>query len=82
VFVWGYGILGKGPDLAESIIPEMIPPVLFGRTEFRPSVAVTTVRCGLNHFAAITGEEETACCLPRDMTRWTGGRRFLVIREV
>ncbi|KAG7274413.1 hypothetical protein CRUP_027043 [Coryphaenoides rupestris] len=58
VFVWGYGILGKGPELAESITPEMIPPVLFGRTEFRPSVTMTTVRCGLNHFAAITDQGE------------------------
>lgn len=56
VFVWGYGILGKGPKLSESSTPEMIPPTLFGRSEFSPSVAVTRIRCGLNHFAAVTGE--------------------------
>lgn len=55
VFVWGYGILGKGPDLSESSTPEMIPSTLFGRSEFNPSVAVASVRCGLNHFAAVTG---------------------------
>ncbi|KAI3373980.1 hypothetical protein L3Q82_022551 [Scortum barcoo] len=26
VFVWGYGILGKGPKLSESSSPEQIPP--------------------------------------------------------
>lgn len=57
VFVWGYGILGKGPKLSESSTPEMIPSTLFGRSEFNPSVAVTRIRCGLNHFAAVTGEK-------------------------
>ncbi|XP_073336032.1 RCC1-like G exchanging factor-like protein isoform X2 [Pagrus major] len=54
VFVWGYGILGKGPALSESSSPEMIPSRLFGRSEFNPSVAVTRIMCGLNHFAAVT----------------------------
>ncbi|XP_056451322.1 RCC1-like G exchanging factor-like protein isoform X2 [Gadus chalcogrammus] len=58
VFVWGYGILGKGPNLSESPTPEMIPPSLFGRSEFTPSVAVRTIRCGLNHFAAVTDQGE------------------------
>lgn len=56
VFVWGYGILGKGPKLSESSTPEMIPSTLFGLSEFNPSVAVTRIRCGLNHFAAVTGK--------------------------
>ncbi len=56
VFVWGYGILGKGPKLSESSTPEMIPSTLFGRSEFNPSVAVSRIRCGLSHFAAVTGE--------------------------
>lgn len=58
VFVWGYGILGKGPKLSESSTPEMIPPTLFGRSEFNPSVAVSRIRCGLNHFAAVTNQGE------------------------
>uniref|UniRef100_A0A3P8WC91 RCC1 like n=1 Tax=Cynoglossus semilaevis TaxID=244447 RepID=A0A3P8WC91_CYNSE len=58
VFVWGYGILGKGPDLSETSNPEMIPPTLFGQTEFNPSVCVTKVRCGLSHFAAVTDRGE------------------------
>ncbi|KAK2828412.1 hypothetical protein Q5P01_019446 [Channa striata] len=58
VFVWGYGILGKGPNLSETSVPEKIPPALFGRSEFNPSVAVTRIRCGLNHFAAVTDRGE------------------------
>uniref|UniRef100_A0A667XFN1 RCC1 like n=2 Tax=Myripristis murdjan TaxID=586833 RepID=A0A667XFN1_9TELE len=58
VFVWGYGILGKGPKLSESSTPEMIPSTLFGCSEFNPSVAVTRIRCGLNHFAAVTDRGE------------------------
>lgn len=55
VFVWGYGILGKGPNLSESSTPELIPPTLFGRSEFSPSAPVSKIRCGLSHFAAVTG---------------------------
>lgn len=58
VFVWGYGILGKGPRLSESSVPEQIPPSLFGRSDFNPSAAVTSIRCGLNHFAAVTDRGE------------------------
>lgn len=58
VFVWGFGILGKGPNLSESAVPEQVPATLFGRTEFNPTVKVSSIRCGLNHFAAITERGE------------------------
>uniref|UniRef100_A0AAV2JAU5 RCC1-like domain-containing protein n=1 Tax=Knipowitschia caucasica TaxID=637954 RepID=A0AAV2JAU5_KNICA len=58
VFVWGYGILGKGPRLSESAVPEQIPPSLFGKSDFNPSAAVTKIRCGLSHFAAVTDRGE------------------------
>jgi hypothetical protein len=35
VFVWGYGILGKGPKLNMATHPEKIPAILFGRNDFR-----------------------------------------------
>uniref|UniRef100_A0A5F9CF66 RCC1 like n=1 Tax=Oryctolagus cuniculus TaxID=9986 RepID=A0A5F9CF66_RABIT len=57
VFVWGYGILGKGPNLVETALPEMIPPTLFGLTEFSPEVRISQVRCGLSHFAALTSDD-------------------------
>uniref|UniRef100_A0A4W2BML2 RCC1 like n=2 Tax=Bos indicus x Bos taurus TaxID=30522 RepID=A0A4W2BML2_BOBOX len=56
VFVWGYGILGKGPNLLETALPEMIPPTLFGLSEFNPGVQVSRIRCGLSHFAALTSD--------------------------
>ncbi|XP_065780859.1 RCC1-like G exchanging factor-like protein isoform X2 [Muntiacus reevesi] len=58
VFVWGYGILGKGPNLLETALPEMIPPTLFGLTEFNPGVQVSRILCGLSHFAALTNRGE------------------------
>ncbi|PNJ85733.1 RCC1L isoform 4 [Pongo abelii] len=58
VFVWGYGILGKGPNLVESAVPEMIPPTLFGLREFNPEIQVSRIRCGLSHFAALTNKGE------------------------
>uniref|UniRef100_A0AAY5L9I8 RCC1 like n=1 Tax=Esox lucius TaxID=8010 RepID=A0AAY5L9I8_ESOLU len=58
VFVWGYGILGKGPNLSESQTPELVPLTLFGRSEFNPGLTVSRIRCGLNHFAAVTDRGE------------------------
>ncbi|KAM8991616.1 RCC1-like G exchanging factor-like protein isoform 2-T2 [Ara ararauna] len=58
VFVWGYGILGKGPNLMETAVPEMIPPSLFGWSDFNPDIRVAHVRCGLSHFAALTNRGE------------------------
>ncbi|XP_032460163.1 RCC1-like G exchanging factor-like protein isoform X3 [Phocoena sinus] len=62
VFVWGYGILGKGPNLMETALPEMIPPTLFGWTEFNPGVQVSRIRCGLSHFAALTSDDAWGAC--------------------
>ncbi|XP_005491816.3 RCC1-like G exchanging factor-like protein isoform X2 [Zonotrichia albicollis] len=58
VFVWGYGILGKGPNLTETAEPEMIPPSLFGCSDFSPDTRVAHVRCGLSQFAALTNKGE------------------------
>lgn len=56
VFVWGYGILGKGPNLMETATPERIPPTLFGLSDLNPGVGVIRIVCGLSHFAAITSK--------------------------
>ncbi|XP_006821037.1 RCC1-like G exchanging factor-like protein [Saccoglossus kowalevskii] len=53
VFVWGYGILGKGPNLSQSHRPEHIPDALFGKTQYKSDVQVTKIVCGLHHFAAV-----------------------------
>ncbi|KAK7475627.1 hypothetical protein BaRGS_00033120 [Batillaria attramentaria] len=54
VFVWGYGILGKGPALESSDTPTQIPPTLFGRNELEPHTKVIDIKCGLGHFVALT----------------------------
>ncbi|XP_033099714.1 RCC1-like G exchanging factor-like protein [Anneissia japonica] len=58
VYVWGYGILGKGPKLSESIHLEHIPPILFGRKILKEHVKVTQIHCGMHHFAALTNTGE------------------------
>ncbi|XP_068124639.1 RCC1-like G exchanging factor-like protein isoform X1 [Hyperolius riggenbachi] len=58
VFVWGYGILGKGPNFLESAVPEMIPATLFGLNDFNKNVRVSKIFSGLGHFAALTNAGE------------------------
>lgn len=54
VFVWGFGILGKGPKADRSDEPTEIPTILFGKNEFQPDVKVVNVICGLHHLMAVT----------------------------
>ncbi|KAL5014995.1 hypothetical protein ScPMuIL_009265 [Solemya velum] len=54
VYVWGFGILGKGPKLESSVTPTQIPGILFGRNELQPDTIVVDICCGLNYFAALT----------------------------
>lgn len=56
VFVWGYGILGKGPTFLESAVPEMIPPTLFGQNDYNTTIKVLKIFSGLGHFAALTSK--------------------------
>ena len=58
VFVWGFGILGKGPALEFSRTPVQIPNTLFGRNEFSPDVGVTSVHAGVHIQAAINSNGE------------------------
>ena len=61
VWVWGYGILGKGPVLDNSVWPEQIPHTLFGSSDFNRGVSVEKITCGLGSFAAITNKGELYC---------------------
>lgn len=54
VFVWGYGILGKGPVVDKSQEPTAIPLTLFGCNEFNPDGKVVSIYGGLSQFAAVT----------------------------
>lgn len=54
MYVWGFGILGKGPKAQKSLTPTEIPPILFGRNDFQPTSKVVEVACGLHHLMAVT----------------------------
>lgn len=54
MFVWGFGLLGLGPNVQHATKPKLIPPALFGRNEFNPENMVMRVACGVGHLAAIT----------------------------
>jgi len=56
VFVWGFGILGKGPNLDTSMEPTEIPEVLFGKNSFSPNSQVTALYCGLGHQGAVNSD--------------------------
>ena len=63
LFSWGFGILGKGPKLANSLRPEQIPKTLFGANDFRENVALVDIQCGLHHFAVLTGTLKVYCMI-------------------
>ncbi|XP_060579337.1 RCC1-like G exchanging factor-like protein isoform X2 [Ruditapes philippinarum] len=54
VHVWGYGVLGKGPNVTLLKTPSLLPPPLFGCNELNPYVNVKDISCGMSHFGAIT----------------------------
>lgn len=54
LYVWGYGILGKGPNAEQSISPTIIPPRLFQQHEFNDNIFVKDIQSSIHYFAAIT----------------------------
>ncbi|XP_011170411.1 RCC1-like G exchanging factor-like protein [Solenopsis invicta] len=54
VYVWGYGILGLGPQVQKVLKPTMIPPTLFGNNIYNRNVKVTNIYCGISQLAALT----------------------------
>lgn len=54
VFVWGYGILGKGPIVNHAKEPTQIPTTLFGRNEFQPDSQIIAVSAGIGHLATVS----------------------------
>ncbi|CAK9828632.1 RCC1-like G exchanging factor-like protein [Anthophora retusa] len=54
VYVWGYGILGFGPEVQRVLQPTLIPSVLFGNNAYQKNIKVVKIFCGLSHLAAIT----------------------------
>lgn len=58
VYVWGYGLLGLGPEVSVKTIPTLLPRPLFGANRFAPDTQVVDLFCGLNHFAALNSRGE------------------------
>lgn len=58
VFVWGFGILGLGPQVDHIRVPKIIPSQIFGQNPFNPTCCVKSISCGLNHFAAINCDND------------------------
>lgn len=56
VFVWGFGILGKGPGVDQSSWPSLIPETLFGMNVYNPDVKIEKIYASLSHFAAISNQ--------------------------
>lgn len=54
VYVWGYGILGFGPEVQRIVKPTLIPPTLFGNNAYAQNNKVTKIYCGISHLAAVT----------------------------
>lgn len=40
VYVWGYGILGFGPEVKSIVQPTQIPPILFGKNAYEKTKKV------------------------------------------
>lgn len=54
VYVWGYGILGLGPQVQKVLKPTMIPSTLFGNNIYNQNTKVTNIYCGISQLAAVT----------------------------
>jgi alpha-tubulin suppressor-like RCC1 family protein len=67
VFVWGYGILGKGPVVTHAREPTQIPSTLFGRNEFQPDSRIIAVSAGIGQLAAVSNHG--------DLYMWGHNRR-------
>lgn len=70
MFVWGYGILGLGPNVDSLATPTKIPETLFGRNDFNPHSRITAVYAGFAHFGAVADNNNLymwgrnrSCCL-------------------
>lgn len=54
MFVWGFGILGKGPEVEHLSYPTLLPETLFGINAYNPDGKIKKIYAGLSQLAAIT----------------------------
>ena len=60
--MWGFGILGKGPNVDHLTQPTPLPVQLFGANEVNADIKVKSIKAGLSHFAAITSRFDLNNC--------------------
>ncbi|XP_011501602.1 PREDICTED: Williams-Beuren syndrome chromosomal region 16 protein homolog [Ceratosolen solmsi marchali] len=56
VYVWGFGILGLGPEAQRVTEPTSIPSILFGTNISDPNTSVAKIFCGISHLGALTAD--------------------------
>ncbi|XP_001604296.2 RCC1-like G exchanging factor-like protein isoform X1 [Nasonia vitripennis] len=54
VYVWGFGILGLGPQVQKVLKPTLVPKTLFGINPYEPDTKVVKIFCGISQLGAIT----------------------------
>ncbi|XP_055334906.1 RCC1-like G exchanging factor-like protein [Paramacrobiotus metropolitanus] len=53
-FVWGFGLLGKGPEIQNADFPSPMPMGLFEAAEFDEKNPLKSIHCGMMHHAIIS----------------------------
>jgi alpha-tubulin suppressor-like RCC1 family protein len=63
VYVWGFGILGKGPKVDQLDKPSLIPKAIFSCDDLTGNKdnQIVDVVSGLRHFAAISAQGDLYC---------------------
>uniref|UniRef100_T1KZ52 RCC1-like domain-containing protein n=2 Tax=Tetranychus urticae TaxID=32264 RepID=T1KZ52_TETUR len=61
VYVWGYGILGQGPNVQQSSKPLLLPEPLFGCNDVNPDVEVVSIYAGFSRWAAVNSKGDLFC---------------------
>ena len=60
IYVWGYGILGQGPEVVFKAEPTLLPEPLFENAVADSNRRLVDLQAGLNNFAAVTGMHHRA----------------------
>ncbi|XP_053200632.1 RCC1-like G exchanging factor-like protein [Panonychus citri] len=61
VYVWGFGLLGQGPNVHDSSIPLLLPEPLFGCNDVNPDIKVISLVAGFSRWAAINSNGDLFC---------------------
>lgn len=53
IYVWGYGLLGLGPNVEHSNVPLKLSSVLLGKNKFDPNCRIVEIHAGMSHMLAL-----------------------------